>query len=139
MPKPHPACLRVAVAACIFAAVEDVSDSDWARDPQKERAGMEASLTNLMTSSAALHARVDGRGFGDEEIRTYAETAPEFSLSAAERNAFDFPSGRRLIAHARGYYLMLPPLATGDHLIEFGATGPIFAQPVEVTVRISVQ
>jgi hypothetical protein len=134
-----PAEVFVLIPVVNYISREDASDPAFARDPEKERADMEASLADLMASTTALHATVDGRSFGAEELRTHAELAPEFDFSATQGNVFGFPSGSKQIAHARGYYLMLPPLATGDHLIAFGGTGRLFSHPVDAIVRISVQ
>lgn len=134
-----PSKMFVLLPVVNYISHEDVSDPAFTRDPDGERADMEAKLSNLMTSTTELHATMDGRSFGAEELRAHVEVAPEFYFSAAEGNVFGIPSGRKQIAHARGYYLMLPPLATGDHLIAFGGMARLFAQPVEVTAHISVQ
>jgi hypothetical protein len=69
-----------------------------------------------------------------------AGCARAFSLTLPDGNLFGIPAGLYAPAVADGFYLLLPPLRPGEHIIEFGGTGNFngpFSQDITYELRVA--
>jgi hypothetical protein len=82
----------------------------------REERQAQAALEDL----SVLEMSVDGVPIPD--LRRYRTTTPVFGLVLPAGNLFGFPvkdaKSQRLAAIADGYYLLLPPLPAGKHVLE---------------------
>lgn len=82
----------------------------------------EAKLRNLVTFSVSnLKASVNGQEITD--LLNYQQSSPLFTLNFPENNIFGLPAGTYNPSVSNGYWLLLPPLRSGNYEITFGGSG----------------
>jgi hypothetical protein len=111
--------------------------------PPLDVAGLRA-LASASIAGGTLEADVDGRVIQDPQ--QYHETSPVFSVTFPNNNVFQFfgcnvPAGTYSLPDGfvdEGYYLMLAPLAAGQHTIHFHGTVPSADFTLDITYHLTV-
>jgi len=79
-------------------------------------------------SPGKLFATIDGVPVS--QLATHREASPvNFTLKMAVGNPSGFPAGTYTDANSDGYWLMLPPMSAGTHVLHFGGTSDTFFDP----------
>jgi len=89
--------------------------------------GLANESVQSVLSAGEVHASIDGQSVPN--VAAHREIAPTFSYALPPANNVDQFFGNNVSgpvspAEADGFYLMLRPLAPGQHVIEFGGTIP---------------
>jgi len=113
-------------------------------DPGFTDTASEASAWADAQATATLFASVDGTDLPD--LSTHREKSPANFTYTVAAGTGGFPAGTYTDANSDGFWLMLEPLAAGEHTIHFGGTANAFPADnpliqsftVDVTDRVTV-
>ncbi|WRH66981.1 MAG: hypothetical protein RSE13_00235 [Planktothrix sp. GU0601_MAG3] len=96
---------------------------------------LQNSIIDLINGVDNLVAKINGETIPN--LFAHREQSPLFNFFAAENNPFRVTPGFSGDAYGDGYYLMLAPLGSGKHTLEFGGALPSldFSVTVKDTVR----
>ncbi len=83
-------------------------------------ADLRSAAASVINSVTDLTAVIDGTSVPELDLFSHRELSPLFTFNAATDNPFGVPPGPSGNAVSDGYWLMLDPLGTGVHTIEFG-------------------
>jgi hypothetical protein len=86
--------------------------------PDQMRARLDAYVASIDPDS--LQARVDGVDLPN--LSSHRETSPDFEFTLPDDNVFGVPDPTYGPSVSDGYWIMLEPLAPGDHTIQFGGS-----------------
>ena len=99
---------------------------------------LRACTRGYMSVVTDVYAEIDGVPVKD--LMAYRAASPLFIYGPLPENnvrqlfGYDAPAGSTSLSVADGYYLMLPPLRTGQHTVRFGGT---FGDPINFTLDIT--
>jgi hypothetical protein len=82
-----------------------------------------------------MFAEIDGVQIAD--LESYFAESPLFTFSLPENDVLGLGPGEGQSVSS-GYFLMLPPLSAGEHVISFGGTYPDFEFTLEILYELTV-
>ena len=83
---------------------------------------LQQSVIDLINGADNLVAKINGETIPN--LFAYREQSASFEFDVAENNPFGVTPGKSGEAYGDGYYLMLAPLGSGKHTLEFGGALP---------------
>jgi hypothetical protein len=113
--------------------VTELSTLEGAGSTPTQVRSADKSFADLIDS---LHATIDRMPVPD--LFSHREVSPTFHFDAASNNPIGDPAGDSGIAEADGYWLMLPPMSPGTHVINAGGAVSSLGASFDLTTTIVV-
>lgn len=118
----------------------------WTPDDGPTEASVRALANEVADGATGLYCTLDGQPCTDDDLADYRAASPAggFNLRILPNSLFtDFgiPAGDRDPSVSDGYWVMLAPLSTGDHTLEFGGafdSGPFAGFSVDVVYHLDI-
>lgn len=76
-------------------------------------------------------------GVNVPNLGRFLVTSPVFDFTVPENNVLGVPSGFGQ-SLSNGYFVILPPLSVGTHVIRYGGTFPEWDASLEITYNLTV-